>query len=162
MKEYTECIMVHILLRRRIVNMSKTFIAALALVVLVSCQATTQKIVEKIEKPPKLAGQVVGITEVCKTLENQLSIFNAFSINRTVGMQVYYNLIYSGECVVFHRPALAKKVKLEFEKQVDKKDKIEIWKVALNEDEAEVKFFWTAIRISVAKPNKTKKNEVAA
>jgi len=152
LKEYTECIMVHILLRRRIVNMSKTFLAALALVVLVSCQATTQKIVEKIEKPPKLAGQVVGITEVCKTLENQLSIFNAFSINRTVGMQVYYNLIYSGECVVFPRPALAKKVKLEFEKQVDKTDKIEIWKVALNEDEAEVKFFWTAIRISIAKP----------
>ena len=142
--------------------MFKTFLAALALVVLVSCQATTQKIVEKIEKPPKLPGQVVGITEICKTLENQLSIFNAFSINRAVGMQVYYNLIYSGECVVFPRPALAKKVKLEFEKQVDKTDKIEIWKVALNEDEAEVKFFWTAIRISVAKPNKTKKNEVAA
>ena len=146
--------------------MLKILAAALALTVLVGCQATTEKIAEKVVevtvKPPKLAGQVVGITEVCKTLENQLSIFNAFSINRTVGMQVYYNLIYSGECVVFPRPALAKKVKLEFEKQVDKKDKIEIWKVALNEDEAEVKFFWTAIRISVAKPNKTKKNEVAA
>ena len=144
--------------------MFKTFFAALALTFLVSCQATTQKAPEKVVevKPPKLAGQVVGITEVCKTLENQLSIFNAFSINRTVGMQVYYNLIYSGECVVFPRPALAKKVKLEFEKQVDKTDKIEIWKVALNEDEAEVKFFWTAIRISVAKPDKTKKNEVAA
>jgi len=142
--------------------MYKTFLAALALIVLVSCQATTQKIVEKIEKPPKLEGQVVGITEVCKTLEHQMNIFNAFSINKATGIQIYYNLIYSGECVVFPRPALAKKVKLEFEKQVDKTDKIEIWKVALNEDDAEVKFFWTALRISVAKPDKTKKNEIAA
>ena len=134
--------------------MFKIFATILALTFLVSCQTTTQKIPEKVVevKPPKLAGQVVGITEVCKTLENQMSIFNAFSINKTTGMQIYYNLIYSGECVVFPRPALAKKVKLEFEKQVDKTDKIEIWKVALNEDEAEVKFFWTAIRISVAKP----------
>ena len=146
--------------------MLKILAAALALTVLVGCQATTEKIAEKVVevtvKPPKLEGQVVGITEVCKTLEHQMNIFNAFSINKATGIQIYYNLIYSGECVVFPRPALAKKVKLEFEKQVDKKDKIEIWKVALNEDEAEVKFFWTAIRISVAKPNKTKKNEVAA
>jgi len=132
--------------------MLKILAAALALTVLVGCQATTaKKIAEKV-KPPKLEGQVVGITEVCKTLENQMNIFNAFSISKTAGIQIYYNLIYSGECVVFPRPALAKKVKLEFEKQVDKKDKIEIWKVALNEDEAEVKFFWTAIRISIAKP----------
>ena len=146
--------------------MLKILAAALALTVLVGCQATTEKIAEKVVevtvKPPKLEGQVVGITEVCKTLEHQMNIFNAFSINKATGIQIYYNLIYSGECVVFPRPALAKKVKLEFEKQVDKKDKIEIWKVALNEDDAEVKFFWTAIRISVAKPNKTKKNEVAA
>ena len=134
--------------------MFKTFLAALALTFLVSCQATIEKIPEKVVevKPPKLEGQVVGITEVCKTLEHQMNIFNAFSINKATGIQIYYNLIYSGECVVFPRPALAKKVKLEFEKQVDKTDKIEIWKVALNEDEAEVKFFWTAIRISVAKP----------
>jgi len=132
--------------------MLKILAAVLALTVLVGCQATTaKKIAEKVE-PPKLAGQVVGITEVCKTFENQMNIFNAFSISKTAGMQIYYNLIYSGECVVFPRPALAKKVKLEFEKQVDKTDKIEIWKVALNEDDAEVKFFWTAIRISVAKP----------
>jgi hypothetical protein len=91
-----------------------------------------------------------------------MNIFNAFSISKTAGMQIYYNLIYSGECVVFPRPALAKKVKLEFEKQVDKTDKIEIWKVALHEDDAEVKFFWTALRISVVKPDKTKKNEIAA
>ena len=146
--------------------MLKILAAALALTVLVGCQATTEKIAEKVVevtvKPPKLEGQVVGITEVCKTLEHQMNIFNAFSINKATGIQIYYNLIYSGECVVFPRPALAKKVKLEFEKQVDKKDKIEIWKVALNEDDAEVKFFWTAIRISVAKPDKTKKNEVAA
>ena len=142
--------------------MLKTLAIALALTVLVGCQATTaKKIAEKV-KPPKLAGQVVGITEVCKTLEHQLNIFNAFSISKTAGMQIYYNLIYSGECVVFPRPALAKKVKLEFEKQVDKDDKIEIWKVALNEDDAEVKFFWTALRISVVKPDKTKKNEIAA
>ena len=132
--------------------MFKILAAALALTVLVGCQATTaEKIAEKVE-PPKLEGQVVGITEVCKTFEHQMNIFNAFSISKTAGIQIYYNLIYSGECVVFPRPALAKKVKLEFEKQVDKTDKIEIWKVALNEDEAEVKFFWTAIRISVAKP----------
>ena len=132
--------------------MLKILAAALALTVLVGCQATTaKKIAEKV-KPPKLEGQVVGITEVCKTLEHQMNIFNAFSINKATGIQIYYNLIYSGECVVFPRPALAKKVKLEFEKQVDKTDKIEIWKVALNEDEAEVKFFWTAIRISIAKP----------
>ena len=132
--------------------MLKILAAVLALTVLVGCQATTaKKIAEKVE-PPKLAGQVVGITEVCKTFENQMNIFNAFSISKTAGMQIYYNLIYSGECVVFPRPALAKKVKLEFEKQVDKTDKIEIWKVELNEDDAEVKFFWTAIRISVAKP----------
>ena len=142
--------------------MFKILAAALALTVLVGCQATTaKKIAEKVE-PPKLEGQVVGITEVCKTFENQMNIFNAFSISKTAGMQIYYNLIYSGECVVFPRPALAKKVKLEFEKQVDKTDKIEIWKVALNEDDAEVKFFWTAIRISVVKPDKTKKNEIAA
>ena len=134
--------------------MFKIFATILALTFLVSCQTTTQKMPEKVVtvKPPKLKGQVVGITEVCKTLEHQMSIFNAFSINKATGMQIYYNLIYAGECVVFPRPALAKKVKLEFEKQVDKTDKIEIWKVALNEDEAEVKFFWTAIRISVAKP----------
>ena len=133
--------------------MFKILATALALTVLVGCQATTttDKIPEKVE-PPKLAGQVVGITEVCKTLEHQLNIFNAFSISKTAGMQIYYNLIYSGECVVFPRPALAKKVKLEFEKQVDKNDKIEIWKVALNEDDAEVKFFWTALRITTAKP----------
>ena len=146
--------------------MLKILATALALTVLVSCQATTEKIPEKVVavavKPPKLEGQVVGITEVCKTLEHQMNIFNAFSISKTAGMQIYYNLIYSGECVVFPRPALAKKVKLEFEKQVDKDDKIEIWKVALNEDDAEVKFFWTALRISVAKPDKTKKNEIAA
>ena len=144
--------------------MLKTLATVLALTVLIGCQTTTEKIPEKVVtvKPPKLEGQVVGITEVCKTFENQMNIFNAFSISKTAGMQIYYNLIYSGECVVFPRPALAKKVKLEFEKQVDKTDKIEIWKVALNEDDAEVKFFWTAIRISVAKPNKTKKNEVAA
>ena len=141
--------------------MFKILAAALALTVLVGCQATTEKIAEKVE-PPKLEGQVVGITEVCKTLEHQMNIFNAFSISKTAGMQIYYNLIYSGECVVFPRPALAKKVKLEFEKQVDKDDKIEIWKVALNEDDAEVKFFWTALRISVVKPDKTKKNEIAA
>ena len=142
--------------------MLKILAAALALTVLVGCQATTaKKIAEKV-KPPKLAGQVVGITEVCKTLENQMSIFNAFTVSKIKGMQVYYNLIYSGECVVFPRPALAKKVKLEFEKQVDKTDKIEIWKVALNEDDAEVKFFWTAIRISVVKPDKTTKTEIAA
>lgn len=134
--------------------MLKILATALALTVLVSCQATTEKIPEKVVevKPPKLAGQVVGITEVCKTFEHQMNIFNAFSISKTAGMQLYYNLIYSGECVVFPRPALAKKVKLEFEKQVDKDDKIEIWKVALNEDDAEVKFFWTALRISVVKP----------
>ena len=136
--------------------MFKILATALALTVLVGCQATTttDKIAEKVVavEPPKLAGQVVGITEVCKTLEHQLNIFNAFSISKTAGMQIYYNLIYSGECVVFPRPALAKKVKLEFEKQVDKNDKIEIWKVALNEDDAEVKFFWTAIRITTAKP----------
>ena len=132
--------------------MLKTLAIALALTVLVGCQATTaKKIAEKVE-PPKLEGQVVGITEVCKTFEHQMNIFNAFSISKTAGMQIYYNLIYSGECVVFPRPALAKKVKLEFEKQVDKTDKIEIWKVALNEDDAEVKFFWTAIRITTAKP----------
>ena len=145
--------------------MFKILATALALTVLVGCQATTtDKIAEKVVavKPPKLAGQVVGITEVCKTLENQMSIFNAFSISKTAGMQIYYNLIYSGECIVFPRPALAKKIKLEFEKQVDKDDKIEIWKVALNEDDAEVKFFWTAIRESVVKPDKTKKNEIAA
>jgi hypothetical protein len=142
--------------------MLKTLAITLALTVLVGCQATTaKKIAEKVE-PPKLAGQVVGITEVCKTFEHQMNIFNAFSISKTAGMQIYYNLIYSGECVVFPRPALAKKVKLEFEKQVDKDDKIEIWKVALNEDDAEVKFFWTALRISVVKPDKTKKNEIAA
>ena len=136
--------------------MFKILATALALTVLVGCQATTttDKIAEKVVavEPPKLAGQVVGITEVCKTLEHQLNIFNAFSISKTAGMQIYYNLIYSGECVVFPRPALAKKVKLEFEKQVDKNDKIEIWKVALNEDDAEVKFFWTALRITTAKP----------
>ena len=134
--------------------MFKIFAVALALTFLISCQTTTKKTPEKVVevKPPKLKGQVVGITEVCKTLEHQMNIFNAFSINKATGIQIYYNLIYSGECVVFPRPALAKKVKLEFEKQVDKTDKIEIWKVALNEDEAEVKFFWTAIRISVAKP----------
>ena len=144
--------------------MLKILAAALALTVLVSCQTTIKKIPEKVVevKPPKLEGQVVGITEVCKTLEHQMNIFNAFSISKTAGMQIYYNLIYSGECVVFPRPALAKKVKLEFEKQVDKTDKIEIWKVALNEDDAEVKFFWTALRISVVKPDKTKKNEIAA
>ena len=134
--------------------MFKIFAIVLALTFLVSCQTTIEKIPEKVVtvKPPKLEGQVVGITEVCKTLEHQMNIFNAFSINKATGIQIYYNLIYSGECVVFPRPALAKKVKLEFEKQVDKTDKIEIWKVALNEDEAEVKFFWTAIRISIAKP----------
>ena len=144
--------------------MLKTLATVLALTVLIGCQTTTEKIPEKVVtvKPPKLEGQVVGITEVCKTLEHQMNIFNAFSINKATGIQIYYNLIYSGECVVFPRPALAKKVKLEFEKQVDKTDKIEIWKVALNEDDAEVKFFWTAIRISVAKPDKTKKNEIAA
>ena len=140
--------------------MLKTLATVLALTVLIGCQTTTEKIPEKVVtvKPPKLEGQVVGITEVCKTFENQMNIFNAFSISKTAGMQIYYNLIYSGECVVFPRPALAKKVKLEFEKQVDKTDKIEIWKVALNEDDAEVKFFWTALRISVLKPYKTKKN----
>ena len=144
--------------------MLKTLATVLALTVLIGCQTTTEKIPEKVVtvKPPKLEGQVVGITEVCKTFENQMNIFNAFSISKTAGMQIYYNLIYSGECVVFPRPALAKKVKLEFEKQVDKTDKIEIWKVALNEDDAEVKFFWTALRISVLKPDKTKKNEIAA
>ena len=144
--------------------MLKTLATDLALTVLIGCQTTTEKIPEKVVtvKPPKLEGQVVGITEVCKTLEHQMNIFNAFSISKTAGMQIYYNLIYSGECVVFPRPALAKKVKLEFEKQVDKTDKIEIWKVALNEDDAEVKFFWTALRISVLKPDKTKKNEIAA
>jgi len=131
--------------------MFKTFLAALALVIIVSCQATTQKVVEKIEKPPKLAGQVVGITDLCKTLENQLNLFKAFSINKAVGTQLYYNLIYAGECVTFPRPVLAKKVKLEFEKQVDKTDKIQIWKIALNEDEAEVKFFWIAIRETTKK-----------
>ena len=139
--------------------MLKILAAALALTVLVSCQATTEKIAEKVVavavKPPKLAGQVVGITEVCKTLENQMDIFNAFSINKIAGMQIYYNLIYSGECIVFPRPALAKKIKLEFEKQVDENDKIEIWKVALNEDDAEVKFFWTAIRETIKKPKGT-------
>ena len=144
--------------------MLKTLATVLALTVLIGCQTTTEKIPEKVVtvKPPKLEGQVVGITEVCKTFENQMNIFNAFSISKTAGIQIYYNLIYSGECVVFPRPALAKKVKLEFEKQVDKTDKIEIWKVALNEDDAEVKFFWTALRISVLKPDKTKKNEIAA
>ena len=134
--------------------MFKIFAIALALTFLVSCQTTIEKIPEKVVevKPPKLKGQVVGITEVCKTFEHQMNIFNAFSINKETGIQIYYNLIYSGECVVFPRPALAKTVKLEFEKQVDKTDKIEIWKVALNEDDAEVKFFWTAIRISIAKP----------
>ena len=142
--------------------MFKILAAALALTVLVSCQATTEKIVEKIEKPPKLEGQVVGVTDLCNTLENQLSLFKAFSINKAVGMQMYYNLIYSGECVTFPRPVLAKKVKLEFEKQVDKTDKIQIWKIVLNEDAEEIKFFWIAIRISVVKPDKTKKNEIAA
>ena len=66
-------------------------------------------------------------------------------------MQLYYNLIYSGDCVAFPKPILAKKVKLEFEKQVDKTDKIQIWKVALNEDEAEVTFFWIAIRETTKK-----------
>ena len=133
--------------------MFKTFFAALALVVLVGCEATTQKMPEKVVevKPPKLAGQVVSITDLCKTLENQLSIFKAFSINKAAGMQLYYNLIYSGDCVAFPKPILAKKVKLEFEKQVDKTDKIQIWKVALNEDEAEVTFFWIAIRETTKK-----------
>ena len=135
--------------------MLKILAAALAFTVLVSCQATTEKISEKVVavevKPPKLEGQVIGIIEVCKSLENQMDIFNAFSINKIEGMQIYYNLIYSGECIVFPRPALAKKIKLEFEKQVDENDKIEIWKVALNEDDAEVKFFWTAIRETIKK-----------
>ena len=142
--------------------MFKTFLAALSLIVLVSCQATTQKIVEKIEKPPKLEGQVVGVTDLCNTLENQLSLFKAFSINKAVGMQMYYNLIYSGECVTFPRPVLAKKVKLEFEKQVDKTDKIQIWKIVLNEDAEEIKFFWIAVRESTEKQKKIKKNEIAA
>ena len=146
--------------------MFKILATALALTVLVGCQATTttDKIAEKVvaAEPPKLAGQVIGITEVCKTLENQMSILNAFTASKTEGIQVYYNLVYSGQCVVFPRPALAKKIKLEFEKQVSENDKIEIWKVALNEDDAEVKFFWTALRISTAKPDKTKKNEIAA
>jgi hypothetical protein len=142
--------------------MFKIFAIALALTFLVSCQATTQKIVKKIEKPPKLEGQVVGVIELCKSFENQMNIFKAFSINKAAGMQLYYNLIYAGECVTFPRPVLAKKVKLEFEKQVDKTDKIQIWKIALNEDEVEVKFFWIAIRESIEEQKKIKKNEVAA
>ena len=73
--------------------MFKILATALALTVLVGCQATTttDKIAEKVVavEPPKLAGQVVGITEVCKTLEHQLNIFNAFSISKTAGMQIY-------------------------------------------------------------------------
>jgi hypothetical protein len=107
--------------------------------------------VEKIEKPPKLEGQVVGVTDLCKSLENQMNIFKAFIVNKVAGVQMYYELIYSGDCVTFPRPVLAKKVKLEFEQQVDKTDKIQIWKIALNEDEAEVKFFWTAIRETIKK-----------
>ena len=145
--------------------MFKTFFAALALVVLVGCEATTQKIPDEKEvtvAPPKLKGQVVAIMELCKSLQNQMDIFKAYTENDSMGMQYYYSLIYAGECVTFTRPVLAKKIKLEFEKQVNKTDKIEIWKIALNEDDAEVKFFWIAVRTSIDQPNKTKKNEVAA
>ena len=134
--------------------MFKTFFAALALTFLVSCQATTQKTPEKVVvvKPPELKGQVVAILELCKSLKNQMDIFKAYTENNALGMQYYYNLIYAGECVTFPRPVLAKKVKLEFAKMVNSTDKIEIWKIALNEEEVDVKFFWIAIRTSTPKP----------
>lgn len=127
--------------------MFKATFAALALIFLVSCQTTTTEKVAVVEKPAQLPGQVVAISELCKSLETQLNIFKAYSTNITVGMQLYYSMIYSGECVTFPKPVLAKKVKLEFEKQVNKYNKIEIWKIALNEDEEDVTFFWIAERI---------------
>ena len=131
--------------------MLKTFLAALSILVLVSCQTTTEETVTAVEPKP-LPGQVVAITELCKSLENQLNIFKAYSTSPVIGMQIYYDLIYSGQCVTFQKPVLAKKVKLEFSKQIDKFNKIEIWKIALNEDEEEIKFFWTANHIITGVP----------
>ena len=141
--------------------MFKATFAALALLFLISCQTTTTEKVAVVEKSVQLPGQVVAILELCKSFEDQMDIFKEYSKSAVSGMQLYYAKIYAGQCVTFPKPVLAKKVKLEFEKQVDKRDKIEIWKIALSEEEENVTFFWIAIRIITEKPDNAK-NQIAA
>ncbi len=144
--------------------MFKATFAALALIFLVSCQTTTTEKVEKeeaVKKSAQLPGQVVAILELCKSFEDQMDIFKEYSKSAMAGMQLYYDKIYDGECITFPKPVLAKKVKLEFEKQVDKTGKIEIWKIALSEEEENITFFWIAIRTITEKPDNAK-NEIAA
>ena len=132
--------------------MIKSFIVALSLLILVSCQTTETAVVEQEQEKEKkyLAGQVVAITEMCKTLENQLQIFKTFMVDKQLGMQIYYNYLYSGKCLSFPKPILAKKLKKEFEADVDKVSKIEIWKVVLDENMPEGKdlvFFWISVHV---------------
>ena len=130
--------------------MIKSFVAALSLLMLVSCQTTETAVVEQEQEKKYLAGQVIAITEMCKTLENQLQIFKTFMVDKQLGLQIYYNLLYSGKCVSFPKPILAKKLKKEFEADVDKVSKIEIWKVVLDEDIPEGKepiFFWISVHV---------------
>ena len=137
--------------------MIKSFVAALSLLMLASCQTTEVAVVEQEQEKEKkkyLAGQVIAITEMCKTLENQLQILKTFMVDKRLGMQIYYNLLYSGKCLSFPKPILAKKLKKEFEADVDKVSKIEIWKVVLDEDMPKGKdlvFFWISVHVPLEK-----------
>ena len=63
---------------------------------------------------------------------------------------MYYSHLYSGKCISFPKPIMAKKIKKEFEAVVNDVSKIEIWKVVLDEDMPEGKkpiFFWISLHV---------------
>tara|TARA_Y100001951_G_C11240447_1_gene240153 strand:+ start:181 stop:612 length:432 start_codon:yes stop_codon:yes gene_type:complete len=136
--------------------MIKSFVAALSLLILVSCQTTEVAVVEQEQQKEKkyLSGPIITITELCKTLKDQLDIYKTFVVDQKLGVQTYYSYLYSGKCISFPKPILAKKLKKEFEANVNKVSKIEIWKVVLDEDIPEGKdpiFFWISLHIPLEK-----------
>jgi hypothetical protein len=136
--------------------MIKSFVAALSLLILVSCQTTEVAVVEQEQQKEKkyLTGPIIAITEMCKTLEDQLQIYKTFSEDKRLGVQVYYRHLYSGRCFSFPKPVLAKKLKKEFQGILDGNTRIEIWKVVLDEDMPEGRdlvFFWISLQIPFEK-----------
>ena len=103
-----------------------------------------------------LEGEVISITEVCKTLESHINLYEAYKQSAELGNKLYRALLFYEECAVFNVPVLAKQIEKVFAGNVSKDYGIEIWKIIFNEDvdvDNNLKYFYIAKAVELTTEN---------
>tara|TARA_R110000824_G_scaffold26619_1_gene91218 strand:+ start:341 stop:757 length:417 start_codon:yes stop_codon:yes gene_type:complete len=134
--------------------MIKKFFIVLTIIVLTSSVASCKTTEDKF-----LAGEIIQVEEVCKTLDTQLKIYNAYKKSSEFGQTIYHKFIYQQDCFLLQTPVLAKKLKLEFTGDFDDKFKIEIWQIVFSENIKEgekLEYFYVAHAVELSTGEKIK------